>query len=61
MILLVALTNAFPYSLCSSMPVAMVRMLGSKMTSLASKPTEGEVRMSKERLQIATLRSSSAA
>ena len=34
-----ALMKSAPYELCSAMPVAMVRMLGSKMMSSGGKPT----------------------
>ena len=39
LIALVASRKAMPYLLCSSRPVAIVRMLGSKMMSVGSNPT----------------------
>ena len=39
LILLQASMKSIPYVLCSSMPVAIVRILGSKMMSLGLNPT----------------------
>lgn len=57
---LVASMKSMPYVLCSSIPVAMVRILGSKMMSQGLKP-HLSTRMRYERSQISTLRSASAA
>ena len=52
--------KAIPYVLCSSIPVAMVRILGSKMMSFGLKPTRSTNNLY-DRLHISTLRSASAA
>mmetsp|Transcript_8266 Transcript_8266/g.20620 ORF Transcript_8266/g.20620 Transcript_8266/m.20620 type:complete len:209 (+) Transcript_8266:900-1526(+) len=55
-----ALKKLMAYWLCSSMPVAMVRMLGSKMMSLQLNPTSS-TRIRYARVQIRTLSSTVAA
>ena len=52
----VASMKATAYSLCSSIPVATVRMFGSTTMSWGGKPTSS-VRIRQARVRISTLRS----
>mmetsp|Transcript_27775 Transcript_27775/g.83268 ORF Transcript_27775/g.83268 Transcript_27775/m.83268 type:complete len:471 (+) Transcript_27775:1561-2973(+) len=57
LMVLTASMKSTPYALCSSIPVPMVRMFGSKTMSSGGKHTGGATSKSYDRLQIRTLSS----